>query len=121
MTIVAAGILIAKGESMKLLLAMLLSPKLAYSFAQSFEAIAKHEGRIDHFERHELIFDGHKLTKAQIEYVDFRHGIHFGLKLQGDTVEVFSQENGENKVQRKNLGVQKKIKFSSLVLVWFIS
>lgn len=148
MTIVAAGILIAKGESMKLLLAMLLSSNLAYSFTQSFEAIAKHQGRIDHFERHELIFDGHKLTKAQIEYVDrdgnliaqmesdfthhgnvpdysfvdFRHGIHFGLKWQGDTVEVFSQQRGENKVQRKNLGVQKKDKIfiAGPGLVYFI-
>jgi len=70
MTIVAVGILFAKGESMKLFIMLIFACLKAYSGTQVFEAVASTKGEIVYVERHTLTSEEGTLIQSSTEYID---------------------------------------------------
>jgi hypothetical protein len=70
MTIVAVGILFAKGESMKLFMILIFASLKVYSGAQVFEAVASTKGEVVYVERHTLTLEEDTLIQSLTEYLD---------------------------------------------------
>ena len=70
MTIVAVGILFAKGESMKLFIILIFACLKAYSETQVFEAVALIKGEMVYVERHTLTLEEGTLIQSSTEYLD---------------------------------------------------
>lgn len=147
MTIVAVGILFAKGESMKLFLFCFLLVSKVYSETQVFEAMAKSEGQVVYLERTTADYAGNSLVKAVTEYFDAngksigllrshfgqslsapefvlhdaRHGTSLGLKWVEDKPEIFTQEKEKARVVMKpELGGVKEAVVSGPGLIYFV-
>jgi hypothetical protein len=147
MTIVAVGILFAKGESMKLLLICFLLVSKVYSETQVFEGLAKSEGQIAYLERHTVDYEGKSLVKSVTEYFDAngktigtlrtyftqsmsapeyvlyddRQGISMGLNWVEHYPEIFTQDKGKGRVVLKpELGKLREALVSGPGLIYFV-
>jgi len=147
MTIIAGGILYAKGESMKLFLLMLILSVKVYAETQVFNSIARVDGKIAYLETHTVVYKGNLPTKSLTEFWDpngkrigvmrsdfipnlaapafilrdYRHKSIQGLQWIKGNPEVFTQEQGKPRIVKKFVNTSNQVRIAGPGLVYFIA
>lgn len=148
MTIITAGILFAKGESMKLFLLIILFSFKTYAETQVFSSIARVKGEIVYVERHTVQYQGRFPLKSRTEFLDvegkqigrmksdytrnigapafllrdYRHKSFQGLRWTGNKLETFAQEQGRPRLIKKYpADLENTIQIAGPGLIYFVA